>query len=530
MDVVACASETERWRAGPELLTTAEMARADAAAIAAGTPGIALMERAGAALARAAREMAPDGGRVVVLAGPGNNGGDGFVAARLLAEAGYDVALALYGSRDKLGGDALIAADRWPGDVVPLTPAAIDGAALIIDAIFGAGLSRVIDGEVGAVIEAVNRSPAKTLAVDIASGVDGNSGAVRGVAVTADATVTFFRKKPGHLLLPGRLCCGDIEVADIGIADDVLDAIEPRAWVNGPTRWCDAFPVPAIGGHKYQRGHAIVVSGPPQCSGAARLGARGALRAGAGLVTVATPESALQAHAAQLNAIMVRAFVGAAGLAEILGDKRRNAVLVGPGIGVGESTRGLVLAALEAGPTTVIDADGLTSFERRFGELAEAIAANPQRPVVLTPHDGEFRRLFKAAWLYPEIELDAPLPKVVVEARASKLERTRRAAQASGAVVVSKGADTVIAAPDGRAAINDNAPAFLATAGAGDVLAGMIAGLLAQGMAAFEAACCAVWMHGAAAGAFGPGLTADDLPEALPDVLSRLLAGRSPRP
>lgn len=495
-----------------ELLTADEMGRADRLAVAAGIPSLALMENAGRAVATQAAGMIGTGAigtgaRVAILCGPGNNGGDGFVAARHLRNAGMDVHVALLGGHEPLHGDAAAMARQWAQAVGELSPASIAGAQLVVDALFGAGLSRPLSGTAAAVVEAVNASACPVLAVDVPSGLDGTTGQATGAVVEATRTVTFFRRKPGHLLLPGRVLCGSLSVADIGIPRAVLREIAPRAWVNAPALWLAQFPWPKLEGHKYGRGHALVVSGPAARTGAARMGARGALRAGAGLVTVASPPDALLVNAAHLTAIMLLAFEGPRGLAEILADTRKNAVLLGPALGIGAATRNLVLSALGSGAATVLDADAITSFEGDGLALIAAIAARESRPVVLTPHEGEFRRLF------PDV------------ADASKLARARAAARLSGAVVVLKGADTVIAAPDGRAVINDNAPPWLATAGAGDVLGGFVAGLLAQGMPAFEAACAAVWLHGAAASLVGPGLIAEDLPERLPEVL-RMLRGQ----
>jgi len=320
------------------------------------------------------------------------------------------------------------------------------------------------------------------------------------------ATVTFFRRKPGHLLLPGRAHCGEVSVADIGIPDSVLDTIRPRTFANEPALWLARFPWPQPASHKYTRGHAVIVSGPIWSTGAARLGARGALRVGAGLVTMASPKDALEVNAAQLTAIMVRPVDGAAELAAMLADKRKNAVMLGPGAGVGEPLRAMVLAALDSEAAVVLDADALTSFAGEAERLFAAIKSRAA-PVVLTPHDGEFARLF------------GPLGE------GSKLELARGAAKRSGAVLVLKGADTVVAAPDGRASVNATTSPWLATGGTGDVLAGMVAGMLAQHMAAFEGASASVWMHGAAALAFGPGLIAEDVPEMLPEVLGRLSRG-----
>ncbi|KWT64892.1 NAD(P)HX epimerase [Hyphomicrobium sulfonivorans] len=485
------------------------MGRADHLAVELGVPSLALMENAGAGVAAQARLLLPGGAgriaRIAVLCGPGNNGGDGFVAARLLRDAGLEVRVALLGNVAALKGDAAEMAARWAGEIVPLTADAIAGADLIIDALFGAGLDRPVTGIAAEAIAALNGSGVPVLAVDVPSGLDGNTGQPLGPVVRASHTVTFFRRKPGHLLMPGRALCGGVTVHDIGSPPEVLDRIAIKTWTNGPDLWRDAFPWPRLEGHKYGRGHALVVSGAAAHTGAARLGARGALRAGAGLVTLASPENALIVNASQLTAVMLLPFSGPEGLSGILADRRKNAVLLGPALGVGEETRALVEAALAAGAATVLDADALTSFAGHQAELFAAIASIAERPVVLTPHDGEFQRLF---------------PDLV---SAAKPERARQAAARSGAVVVLKGPDTVIAAPDGRVAINDNAPPWLATAGAGDVLGGFTVGLLAQRMPPFEAASAAVWLHGAAAAAFGPGLIAEDLPDWLPQVLRGLI-------
>jgi hydroxyethylthiazole kinase-like uncharacterized protein yjeF len=329
-----------------------------------------------------------------------------------------------------------------------------------------------------------------------------------GAAVNARESVTFFRRKTGHVLLPGRAHAGTVRIADIGIADSVLDKVHPTTFANGAALWGSAFPVPQLAGHKYSRGHAVVVSGDLSFTGAARLAARGALRAGAGLVTLASPRAALAVNAAASLAVMVRAVDGADELRKLLTDDRFNAVALGPGLGVGANTRALVEAALDGERAVVLDADAITSFADEPAALFSAVAARPGRAVVLTPHQGEFSRLFKDAAQGSENK--------------SKLDAARAAAKISGALVLLKGADTVVAAPDGRAAINENAPPWLATAGAGDVLAGMIAGLLAQHMPAFEAACAGAWLHGEAGNEAGPGLISEDLPEALPAIYRRL--------
>jgi ADP-dependent NAD(P)H-hydrate dehydratase / NAD(P)H-hydrate epimerase len=511
---------------GHELLTPEEMGRADALAIAGGVPGISLMEAAGRAVADAAIDLvACKGAAIAVACGSGNNGGDGFVAARLLREQGYRVRVGLLGSRERPAGDAAAVAERWGADVESLTSTILTEADLIIDALFGAGLSRPLDGAAAEVAEAINTSGKPVLAVDVPSGLDGSAGVALGPVVQATRTVTFFRMKPGHLLLPGRRLCGEVRLADIGIPDRVLDDVAPRTFANGPALWRAAYAFPSLDAHKYTRGHAVVVSGPAESTGAARLGARGALRIGAGLVTLAGSGAATAINATHCTAVMVRAIPSDGSLTEFLSDRRRNAVLIGPGAGVTVATAASVMTVLGSAAAAVLDADALTSFVLDATEapvkaaglgfvvrsadpdpvkegLFEAIRAR-EAPVVLTPHEGEFKRLFGAL-------------------AGAKLERARQAAVVSDAIVVLKGPDTVIAAPDGRAAINDNAPPWLATAGSGDVLAGFITGLLAQGMPVFEAACAAVWLHGECANHFGIGLIADDLPEQLPNVLRRL--------
>jgi hydroxyethylthiazole kinase-like uncharacterized protein yjeF len=491
-----------------ELLTTAEMAEADRLTIAGGTPGIELMENAGRAVADAAGHLL-QGRRVVVVAGPGNNGGDGFVAARHLADRGHAVRVSFVGDRMRLKGDAALVAERWRGPVQEGSPATLSDCDIVIDALFGAGLDREVEGVPRAMIEAMNAGNAPVIAVDLPSGVNGTTGTVMGIAVNASQTVTFFRRKIGHLLLPGRLHCGTVHVADIGIPSAVLEQIKPTAFANGPPLWSHAFPRPRPDGHKYFRGHAVVVSGGLSATGAARLAARGALRAGAGLVTIASPRQALSVNAAANLAVMVRPVDGAAELARFLADKRHNAIALGPGGGVGPAMREQVNAALGSEAALVLDADALTSFANEPTTLVSAIAKRGGRSVVLTPHDGEFLRLFN--------------PLSEIHNVNSKLEKTRLAAQFCRAVVLLKGPDTVVAAPDRRASIAANAPATLATAGSGDVLTGMIAGLLAQGMAPFEAASAAVWLHGEAAASFGPGLISEDLPDELPRVFRRLL-------
>lgn len=492
------------------LLTANEMSRADRITIERGIPGIVLMENAGRAVAEAAAARYPRG-PVDVFCGPGNNGGDGFVAARLLRDWGWSVTVHLLGECEALKGDAAEALQRWGGDVHALQPEAGEGALFVIDALFGAGLSRDVGGVAGELIRRFNELPrdrrVPVIAIDVPSGVSGDTGEMCGQAFEAALTVTFFRKKPGHVLLPGRFLCGELLVADIGIDEDVLSEIAPATFENTPALWAASFPRSRADAHKYTRGHAVAISGGPSHTGAARLAARGAARIGAGLVTVASPPNALMVNAAHLTSIMLTPFSGADALTAILEDKRKNACLIGPGAGVGQATRENVLAALLSGAAMVLDADALTSFAEIPRDLFVAIKGYFAGPAVLTPHEGEFKRLF---------------PALAAQGTGGKLARARAAAAEAGAILVLKGPDTIIASPEGRAIVNTNAGPELATAGSGDVLAGIILGLLAQGAPAFEAAAAGVWLHGEAGNSFGPGLIAEDLPDLLPGVLHDL--------
>jgi hydroxyethylthiazole kinase-like uncharacterized protein yjeF len=442
------------------LLTPTQMRLADRAAESSDIDGFGMMEAAGDAVAVAVGARWPMQ-PVSVLCGPGNNGGDGFVAARHLAAAGWPVTLTLLGAREKLTGEAAHAASLWKGAIAPFSVDCLDRAGVVIDALFGTGLSRPLDGMALAMVEALKARRIPTCAIDAPSGLDGASG------------------------------------ADIGTPAAVLDAIAPNTWENGPGLWLGGYPWPEPESYKYKRGEVLILGGEA-ITGASRMTAQAASRAGAGMVTLAAPTRVWSIYATSLVNAIVRDFDGLAAFETLLADKRRNVIAIGPGAGVGASTRQFVLAALATRRATVLDADALTSFAESPQDLFRAIAG----PCVLTPHAGEFMRMF-------QVEGD-------------KLERTRNAAKQSNTVVVLKGPDTVIAAPDGRAIINSNAPPQLATGGSGDVLTGFIAALLAQGMAPFEATAAAVWLHGAAAAEFGLGLAAQGLPDTLPRILQKL--------
>lgn len=478
-----------------EVLTPIEMYQVDALATKASNSSLRLMEKAGCAVADEIMRRFKKC-RVAVICGPGNNGGDGFVVARLLAANRWPLSLFITGEASALRGDAAKMFEKWKGRVHPFSALGTsfelrNKPQLIVDAIFGAGLNRDMSASW---VDAIAAADVPVIAVDVPSGLDGATGRPIGACIEADVTVTFFRKKPGHLLLPGRGLCGEVVVADIGITPSVLDDVKPMLWENT----APLLPAIANDAHKYQRGHAVVWSGPELATGAARLTAMAAARIGAGVVSIAGSAAALRVHAAHVSSIMLKVAESEAELKTLLEDKRITALCLGPGAGISPVLRRKVLAALRGDVACVLDADALTSFAGQAQELFHAIKLNLSRLVILTPHEGEFARLFNA--LTNSVE--------------SKVELVRSAASLSGAVVLLKGADTVIAAPDGRAKINSNAPAKLATAGSGDVLAGIITGLLARGMNGFDAACAGAWLHGAAANAVPRcNLIAEDLLE-----------------
>jgi hydroxyethylthiazole kinase-like uncharacterized protein yjeF len=472
------------------ILTVAEMGAADRAAIAAGTPGIELMERAGTGVADAVcARFRPQ--PTVVLCGPGNNGGDGYVAARVLKSRGWPVEARALAAPS--AGDAKAAAARWDGKTEPLAGAV--GSALVIDALFGAGLSRPQEGAAAAAAASLADRAEKVVAVDIPSGLSGDTGKPLGPAVCAGLTVTFHARKLGHVLEPGRSLCGEVMVVDIGLGETPSSLVE-----NGPDLWLARFPWPTASSHKHARGRLIVVSGEAWTTGAARLAARGGLRIGAGLVTVLSPPEALAVNAAHLEAVMLRSFETDLELEQAAAQV--DAAVIGPAAGVSETSLLNVLALARTGAALVLDADAITVFRDDPEELFSVL----DRDDVLTPHPGEFERLF------PGVLAGAP----------ERITAARRAAETADAVVLLKGSDTVIAAPDGRAAVNINGSPWLATAGSGDVLAGFIGGLVAQGVESFEAACAAAWIHAEAAELHGPGLISEDLPGLAPAVLRRL--------
>ena len=559
-----------------ELLTAAQMRAIEQAAIESGdVTGLELMERAGQGVVEAIfaewPELAEQRGpapssigrsdqwrnqerppeysgneeerRAVVLCGPGNNGGDGFVVARLLKARGWAVEVFLYGDPDRLPPDAKVNYQQWAElgailnwDVQHIGASSAD---LFIDAVFGAGLARAPDAEVMEPLTklyAEGRTYGRMVAVDAPTGLCMDSGRALSAefgAVWSWLTVTFHRARLGHVIQDGPDYCGKIRVADIGLGDFGIGgrsrgALAGLHGLDEKGRGLGRFVVglaekpelnpylPKAGNeHKYSHGHAVVLSGGHSKTGAARMAARGALRIVAGLVTLGSPRSAMFENAAQLTAIMLHQMDGVHGLDELLEDGRINALCLGPGLGRGADTQTLVLSALKSGRATVLDADALTRFERRPEVLFEALHEN----CVLTPHGGEFQKLFP--------DLAEKLAEPAAQGPAySKVDAAREAAARAGCVVLFKGADTVIAAPDGRCAVNSahygRAAPWLATAGSGDVLAGFITGLMARGFDAMAAAKTGAWLHVECARRFGPGLIAEDLPEQLPAVLRDL--------
>jgi len=480
------------------LLLPHQMDEADRLTADSGVSEIELMGEAGRQVVREIIKHYPRS-PVSILCGPGNNGGDGFVIGTLLRSKGWPVRLAQFGDKSNYSLAAQHYLNSW-GETEGYSEGLLNDALIIVDALFGSGLDRTLQGSYQDIVLFANQTKASMVAVDTPSGVHGGTGQVLGAAIKAERTVTFFRRKPGHLMLPGREMCGQLACKQIGIRSSVLEQISPQQFRNGPELW--SLPSKEIKNHKYSSGHCLVISGPKLKTGAARMSAIAALRSGAGLVSICGESSALDEHASQLTAIMLREEP----LEDLLNDKRFNSIIVGPGNGRNAQTRHNVLIAVSSGQGVILDADALSSFADDPSELFDALQKSGNSNIVLTPHAGEFKRLFG-----------------MDDLNESKLEKARAAAKLSGAVVVYKGSDTVIAKPDGTCVINDSAPANLATAGTGDVLAGIVAGLVAQGMQAFDAACAGVYVHGLAGREFrDQGMIATDLPQMLPIVFSKL--------
>jgi NAD(P)H-hydrate epimerase len=491
------------------ILTAPQMRAAEQTAVLAGTPLIVLMERAGLAVAEqimARYEKRP----TMVLCGPGNNGGDGFVAARHLSAKGWPVRVLLYGKLEELAPEAKIAASRWRGAVMTASAAAVDGviekgARLIVDALYGIGLKRPIAGEAAAMLQAVNRASLPVVSIDIPSGLNSDTGQIFGQTVAANLTVCFFRKKLAHVVMPGRMICGETVVVDIGIPDDGLKGLPLQISENHPDLWSGYFPQPRLNMNKYDRGHALVLGGV-EMTGASRLAALAAQRIGAGLVTITAPDSVRHIYAAAMTSIMVKPVEEGEGFSQsfgnILSDHRFNVAILGPGAGAHDGTKAAVYAALAANKRCVLDADAINVFTRE-ADLLRTLLEPVHHQCIITPHEGEFERLFQR----------------IIDPAKDKITRVRQAAAYLNCPVLLKGADTIVASPEGLVIVNANAPATLATAGSGDVLAGFVGGLMAQGVDPFIAGCMAAWLHGAVATEHGPCLIAEDLIAGLPQAL-----------
>lgn len=478
------------------LILPEAVAEIDAACIRSGMSSYGLMTSAGLAVAAAGLRRYPAARRFVVLAGPGNNGGDAYIAARALKDAGADVAVHQLSSDAPKTEDALRALSDCSVTPEPLNIYRPMEGDVVIDGIFGAGLTRDVPADLAACIENVKQANLPVIAIDLPSGIDGRSGRILGAAFRAAVTVTFMALKPGMLLLTGRDHCGTVEIAEIGVPKRLIDAHRAPIAVNTPALWAKQAGGPSASAHKYSRGALAVFSGGASHTGAARLTAEAGLRAGAGLVTIASPGSAMAVNGAHLTAVMLKRIDDVEALRNWLEDARLSTFVLGPAFGIGEKARDFALALKDR--RLVLDADGITSFRDDPDNLFRAFQGETR--LVLTPHDGEFARLF------PDIHADETL---------SKIDKAIAAAARANAAVIYKGSDTVIASPESRAAINTNAPPSLATAGSGDVLAGICGALLAQGYPPYEAACAAVWHHAEAANRAGPGLTAETLAAAV---------------
>ncbi|MBX2837614.1 MAG: NAD(P)H-hydrate dehydratase [Gammaproteobacteria bacterium] len=480
------------------------MRSADELTIKSGMSGFQLLSAAGARVFEFVKAQFDLDSRILVACGTGNNGGDGMIAAQLLLDEGFDVNVALLGESKDIVGDTRLALDQLTVPLLNVIETDLSNYTLVIDALLGTGLNRPITGELARWITSVNSRALDVVSVDLPTGINGDSGEIMNVALEAEHTVTFFKPKLGHLLYPGRFHCGNLHTTDIGIVDRVLDSVQPDVYVNSQELWSDSLPALDWRSNKYTRGHTVVVAG--DADGAARLAARAALRTGSGLVTLACSSRKADVVGGQVTAEMIEIVDSTDQLMNLLADSRITAIVIGPGMAVGSQTREMVSVVLKGSAPVVLDAGALTSFSAHRDALFEMVSRSLQA-VVLTPHAGEFHRLFSSV-------TENPLT--------SKVTLAVKAAHQSGATVVSKGPDTVVAEPGGLSCINTNAPPWLATAGSGDVLAGTIAGWLAQGVDTFLSASMGVWLQGRAAAEFGPGLIATDIAEQYPQVLQKL--------
>lgn len=484
-----------------EILTSAEMKQADLAAIESGTPAMTLIRSAAAGLAQVIRSNMP-AGRVLFLCGKGNNGADGFIAAEMLRAKGWNIRVACLVKPKELKEDATRCAKAFNGEIESLNSnLSVHSTDLVIDAIFGTGFEGELPPELVILFDKIRSKKIPVIAVDVPSGMNATTGDIAEGTLKPAMTVVFCRKKIAHVLQPARSFCGRQQLVAVPIADTDIAALGTQTFENDPALWLNDFPFPQAQMHKYDRGHVVVYGGADR-TGAACLAAYAAQRSGTGVVSITAPSAdAGLVYKLYRASMMVDTWQTADEFKALLRDERKNTVLIGPGAGTDEKTKGAVLVALDFNKTLVLDADALTAFKDDPAALFKKLS--PRH--ILTPHEGEFARLF------------GDLP-------GSKLERARAAAKTAHAIVILKGSDTVIAAPDGTAVINTNAPPILAIAGAGDVLAGLVAGFAAQGMSSFMASIAGVWLHGAAAKSHGAGLTAEDIINIIPQTLKSLFA------
>lgn len=495
-----------------ELLTPKEMGQADQlAVISRGYESYHLMLNAAQAVGNVILEKYNNSQRVAVICGPGNNGGDGYAVAEFLKARGYQ-AICFSCGQPRIGSDAHKAFADWSGTTLNIDALVFSEFDLIVDALYGAGLGRGLDEKTEALVKKINASGTPVVAIDLPSGIFGRDGSVHTIAVKATYTVTFFRLKPGHVCYPARAYCGDIILRDIGIMSDVLKDICPNTSVNLPKMWLHDWPVLDYDMHKYSKGHVVVFSGPAIMTGAARLAAYAAARSGAGLVTILSPQDALSVHESHLTSVMLKEMGSDANVLSFFQQRKVKTAVLGPGFGAMDRAFTLIktiLAKQDCLETIVLDADALTAIADKTDEIFELIKQSTVK-VVLTPHEGEFRRIF---------------PKIASKSNSPRIDKAREAALKSGATVVYKGADSMIASPDGRLSITVNGTPFLATAGSGDVLSGIMGGLLVQGMPVYEAVCAGNWMHAECGRQAGIGAIADDLITQIPSILQNLICG-----
>jgi len=463
-------------------------------------PGYKLMENAGGVIFKIIKKKFKKKKKIKILCGPGNNGGDGFVVAKLLEENGFqDVELFCLVTKNKLKGDAKIAANNFNKNLKSFNDFKISSNDLIIDGIFGSGLKRNISGNLKKIIEKINLKKPYCISIDTPSGINGDTGEIQGTALKSNDTITFTTKKPGHLLSPGSEYCGNVIVGDIGINLEKL-SFKPRIFENHPDNWRSKFPWPNQKSHKYTRGFSLIICGE-KMTGASRLAARAAARIGCGLLCLGVPRKSFNIYSTENPIALIEIVDDKKDLNNLLKDKRINTILIGPGFGISKKKLELILKVVkEKKRLIVLDADALKNNFKK-------ILLKNKTKIVITPHEGEFLQVLK------DLNIKNKKNKFSIVIEFIKKTKIN---------LILKGNKTLICSQDGKISINTNTSPFLATGGSGDVLAGMITGLISQGMDIFNACCASVWIHGEIGRMKGPGLIAEDLPEMIPKVLKKL--------